>query len=349
MGKRIRLDSDCLKKSDSESEEDLTIENINEDKIRWDDEKWQIKVLKPFLDSLTSTSYEEDQLQIIHNLNKILEFCSPNPSGWSIIITFLCSINFSRLPDRVFPKVYSTLSHIATTKKSSLSSSHFRTLLKGVRRYAVHRQGTFEYEQEEKDRALCCRSSRVFWRLGKYFVEGEGEGEGEERPIEMVKAVLTEAKVLFFGVQFSYVIRRSTLQAVEKIVGELGENVKEEIWEYALDSTLLGILDKAVSRYVDQLVGFSTTKAREIKQIETSQAMQTPTFSFATGGSSNNKKGGKKGQGRRMIFDDKSIQEFHQRNARDSSGHESGGFGLPPEETPKTQKPSQASIDDQSI
>jgi hypothetical protein len=189
----------------------------------------------------------------------------------------------------------------------------------------------------------------VFWRLGKYFIVGEGEGEEEDRSIEMVKAVLTEAKVLFFGVQFSVIIRRSTLQAVEKIVGEFGESVKEDIWEYALDNTLLGMFDKAVSRYVDQLVGFSTTKAREIKQIETSQAMQTPTFSFAGGGPSNNKKGGKKGQGRRMIFDDKSIQEFHQRNAREPSGHESGGFGLPPEETPKTQKPTQASIDDQSI
>jgi hypothetical protein len=155
MGKRIRLDSDCLQKSESGSDEEFVLEDINEEEIKWDDEKWQIKVLKPFLDSLTSTSYEEDQLQIIQNLNKILEFCTPNSSGWNIIISFLCSINFSRLPDSVFMEVYSTLSRIATTKKYSLCPYHFKTLLKGVRRYSVHRQGTFEFKQGERDKALC--------------------------------------------------------------------------------------------------------------------------------------------------------------------------------------------------
>lgn len=112
------------------------------------------------------------------------------------------------------------------------------------------------------------------------------------------------------------------------------------------------MFEKSVSRYIEQLVGFTTTKAREIKQRETAPAMQTPTFSFGgpTVPSGKGKKVSKKGEGRRMRFDEESIQKFHQRNRQEHVSHdEHAGFGMPPEETPKTTKPSKVNIEDQEI
>lgn len=150
--------------------------------------------------------------------------------------------------------------------------------------------------------------------------------------------------------QYSAVIRKSTLDALQEIIINSTSKLNCELWEYTLDKTLLGMYEKSVSRYIDQLVGFSTTKAREVKQREIASALPTPTFSFGGGGQTNTKKATKKGQGRKMKFDEESIQKFHQRNQEDSSHNgEHTGFGMPPEETPKTNKPSPASIEDQNI
>lgn len=134
------------------------------------------------------------------------------------------------------------------------------------------------------------------------------------------------------------------------IVATCTKHLTFELWEYTMSNTLLELFDKSVHKYIDQLVGFTTSKAREVKQKEISQALQTPTFSFGGGGpSASNKKGGKKGQGSRMKFDETTIQNFHQRSAQETQAPEFGAFGMAPEETPKTQKPSQSNIDDQNI
>lgn len=47
MNKRVRLDSDLVD-SESVEEEEIIINLPNEETIDWEDENWQIKVLKPF-------------------------------------------------------------------------------------------------------------------------------------------------------------------------------------------------------------------------------------------------------------------------------------------------------------
>jgi hypothetical protein len=228
-------------------------------------------------------------------------------------------------------------------------------LMTCMKRYATYHQGAFEYKHNEKNNEICCKSSKIFVKIAKYFESYEEmdheDSIGDTDTEPLWKALFTEIKLLFHDIQYSVVIRRSTLQAVQQITTALHDSQDIGLWEYIIDNVLLGMFDRSVGKYIEQLVGFTTSKAREVKRNEISQHLQTPTFSF--GGPPSNdqpqsKKVAKKGQGKRMKFDEESIKKFHQRSTGDSSS-ENVGFGMAPEETPKTQKQSQVSIDDQSI
>lgn len=224
-----------------------------------------------------------------------------------------------------------------------------------MKRYATYHQGTFEYKHNEKNTEICCKSSKIFLKIAKYLESYEEmdheESIGDISTEPLWKALFAEIRLLFNEIQYNVVIRRSTLQAIQKIIDALPDSQNIILWEYIMNNILLGMFDRSVGKYIEQLVGFSTSKAREVKRKEISQPLQTPTFSF--GGASiseqpQSKKATKKGQGKRMKFDEESIKKFHQRS-NDDSPSENVGFGMAPEETPKTHKPSQTSIDDQSI
>lgn len=172
--------------------------------------------------------------------------------------------------------------------------------------------------------------------------------------IELWKILFGEIKTLFVQMQFSVTIRKSTLEAVDEILEKYSDCLNHELWSHVLESMVLKMYEKSVDKYIEQLGGFSTTKAREVKQRETATTLATPTFSLGGGGGappSGNKKAAKKAQGRRMKFDEEAIQQFHQRNADDEiPHHEHGAFGMAPEETPKSHnKPSKANIEDQNV
>ena len=313
-------------------------------------------MFKPFLDSLCSASYEVDQMLIITQLENILLKCfhTINEEGWRILIISLSKINFARIPDNIFCKVYDLLELISTDFIMYLGNENLKILITGVRRFATHHQGVFEFDPANSEYELCCQSSRIFVKIAD-FLDKASEGlsetsDDQKRNPELEdlwKCLFNELKFFFQEIQYSMVIRKSTLQALKQILES--NHLPFELWEYALDNMVLGMFDKSVGKYIQQLVGFSTSKAREVKQHETSQAMTTPTFSLGGGGGGGSQKQGKKGQGRRMKFDEESIQKFHQRSDHDNKATEFGGFGIPPEETPKIKKPTQQSIDDQSI
>lgn len=87
FNKRITLTAECIDDMDEENQELLP----NEDDIQWSQGEWQIKVLKPFIDSISSQSYESEQVQIIKHLKLIIDktYESINEYGWRVIILSL--------------------------------------------------------------------------------------------------------------------------------------------------------------------------------------------------------------------------------------------------------------------
>jgi hypothetical protein len=350
FNKRITLTVDCI---DEENQELLP----NEDDIKWSQGEWQIKVLKPFIDSISSQSYENEQVQIIKHLRIIIDktYESINEYGFRVIILSLKSLNFSRIPDDVFNQSYDILEMMSSEFLDFIGNQNIKLLMTCMKRYATYHQGIFEYKPNEKNTEICCKSSKIFLKIAKYLESYEEmdheESIGDISTEPLWRALFTEIKLLFNEIQYNVIIRRSTLQAIHKIIDALPDSHDITLWEYIMDNILLGMFDRSVGKYIEQLVGFSTSKAREVKRKEISQHLQTPTFSFGGAVASEqpqSKKATKKGQGKRMKFDEESIKKFHQRST-DNSSSENIGFGMAPEETPKTHKPSQTSIDDQSI
>lgn len=151
--KRIRLDSDLVERSDDE-EEIQPINNSempNEETIDWEDERWQIKVLKPFLDSIISTTYEKEQVHIVNHVKTIVEHCYPkiNDEGWKVILASICNINYARIQDKVFVLIYELIETIATDYAQYIGFANLKILITCLKRYATHHQGTLEYNKSE--------------------------------------------------------------------------------------------------------------------------------------------------------------------------------------------------------
>ena len=349
---------------DSESEEILNKKlNIsNEELIEWDDERWQVKVLKPYWDCINSTSYEKDQMQIIKHLKIIVDksFSKLNKEGWKTILTSLWSLNFSKFTTDVFVLCYELLQTIVFEHIELVHSSNVQIVVENIKRFATYHQGIYDYNKIEANSDIWWNSSRLFCKVAKYLESAlENKDQNEHNPtssdqnevdVEILwKILFNEIKCLYAEAQYSNIIRKSTLQAVEQIMNHYSSLMAWEQWEYALENTILSIFEKSVTRYIEQLGGFSTTKAREIKQREAVPAMQTPTFSFSQGNPTAGKKINKKGEGRKMKFDEESIQKFHQRNMQETpSQNEFVGFGLPPDDN-KISKQSVLNVEDQNL
>lgn len=165
---------------------------------------------------------------------------------------------------------------------------------------------------------------------------------------DLVYSLFEQIKLVYNKLESNPMKRRLIVKALQQIIVHYSENWNSELWEFVLENVFLSFFDKSVLMYIDHLVGFSTTKAREVKKTENFQAMQTPTFSF--GGpevGQPSKKGGKKKDNRRMRFDEESIQKFNEKHLKENN--DGFGFGIPPEETPKAFKPSKGSIEEQNL
>lgn len=68
-----------------------TRELPDEESITWDDDRWQVKVLKPFCDCVSSTSYEKDQVQVLQHLKLIIGKAASRISkqGWTAVLSSL--------------------------------------------------------------------------------------------------------------------------------------------------------------------------------------------------------------------------------------------------------------------
>lgn len=147
--KRIRLDSDVVEGSEEEvNKHETSSDAPNEENIDWDDERWQIKVLKPFLDSIISTTYEKEQIQIVNHVKSIVEHCYHriNDEGWKIILTSICNINYARIQDKVFILTYELIETIASDYAQYIGFANLKILISCLKRYATHHQGTLEFK-----------------------------------------------------------------------------------------------------------------------------------------------------------------------------------------------------------
>lgn len=173
--------------------------------------------------------------------------------------------------------------------------------------------------------------------------------ENETITIDIWNHLFENMKYIYIEVQSSYEKQKFTLHALQDIIVNYSSCWSPDLWEFVLEDVVLLVYEKSITKYIDHLVGFSTTKAREFKQRENVPAMQTPTFSFggpAPSQPAKNEKGGKK-QARRMKFDEESIKKF---NEKSEPEHNSlPGFGMGSEETSKAYKPSQSSVEDQEL
>lgn len=97
-----------------------------------------------------------------------------------------------------------------------------------LRKYATKHQGTFEYEKVTSKTELCCKSSKIFVRLARHFetLKDTNTGGGQDSDTEMKsssiqdlwKLLFSELKHLFYEVQYSLTIRKSTLEALQEIL-----------------------------------------------------------------------------------------------------------------------------------
>ena len=336
----------------------------NEEIITWNDERWQIKVLKPFCDCISSTLYEKDQIQVMHHLKSIIEkaYARINKEGWRTILSSLCNLNLSKFSTEVFVLCYELIQIIVFEHIDLIRNLNVQIILENIKHFSFYHQGIFDYNKIESNSEMWWSSSRIFVRVAKYLESMAENSDNQESNlswhdndeieiVELWNILFNELKVIYIEAQYSNVIRRSTLQALDQIMNHYSSLMAWEQWEYALQNTILNIFEKSVNRYIDQLGGFSTTKAREIKQREAVPAMQTPTFSFGGGNPSGGKKINRKGEGRKMRFDEESIQKFHQRNIQESSSqNEFVGFGFSNNEDPsKVSKQSTLNIEDQNL
>ena len=370
---KIVIESPRDNSEEEEKNEEIKIPEFpNEESIKWNHSEWQVKVLKPFLDSIVSQPYESEQLKILEYLHDIIDdsFEELNDYGWKVIVATLKSLDFSKISEDVYKQAYKIVDLLAWDYIDFIEAKTLKLLISSVKKYAGYQQGRLEFEDGSSKKEICCKSSKIYLGIAKSLANKQTEHDErvEERmkkdfadqattffngPDEMEslwKVLFSEIKLLFSSTQHSIVIRKSTVEALKSITCLVPESYSSILWEYIISTVLLGMFDRSVSKYIDQLVGFTTTKAREVKQHEISQSLQTPTFSFGPPPSetSGGKKVAKKGQGRRMQFNDEIINKFHQRDSEQNAPQHTG-FGAAPEETPKTQKPSQESLDDQSI
>lgn len=371
LGKRISLDSNLVD-SNSKPRRLTKISLPNEEKIDWDDTKWQIKVLKPFCDSINNTTYEHDQLQIVSHLKLIVEKCfeNLNKEGWTAIISSLCSIEIEKVTDKVFRNLFDLLQHIIIQCINSLfcdgkssdliGNSNLKLIIECLPQYLVRikiinidtntsKNKHKEIDPDKSDNSDELGDFGIIVRIARILDMMKYEGLNETNDEEMWNCIFDNIKYLYHEVQSNYAKRKLILHALQDIMINYSSNWSSELWEFVLEEVVLILFERSITKYIDHLVGFSTTKAREFKAKESVPAMQTPTFSFGGGGptESNSKKSKNKGPNRRMRFDEESIKKFHERSTNDQS--ENRVFGLPPEETPKTYKPPQTSVEDQEL
>lgn len=152
MKRKVRLDSDLMSDSEEDVKQVPHSSIVKEENIDWEDSRWQIKVLKPFLDSITSTSYEKDQVQMITHLEQIMKKChlKINSYGWKIICTSLDSLNFARITDPVFELAYSILQYISEEYLALLGNENLKIYMKTIRRFAVHHQGMLDFKNKDE-------------------------------------------------------------------------------------------------------------------------------------------------------------------------------------------------------
>ncbi|CAI2383397.1 unnamed protein product [Moneuplotes crassus] len=354
--------------------------NDEEEKVQWNPDEWQARILKPFIDSISSQPYEEEQLSILKHLDKIIDICYEeiNENGWKVIISFLKDLKFARISEVVFKKAYDIVEVLSCNFIDFIEAENLENLIKTIRKYASYHQGKFELPKSAEKSSRDSRGSKIYKRIFKYLVlkdvdeeisiNSDSEEESKKNILEETKQpsskfgheispstvyhfklLFEEVGMLFNDFQFNYKIRKALIRSVKYMMRNMPFNCSSNLWEHLITKIVFEMMDKSIGKYLDQICGFNTSKAREVKQHEVTQSLQTPTFSLGGGGGgdSSGKKGVKKKNERRMKFNDEVINRFHQRN--EDNQPEAAAFGAAPEETPKTIKPSQESLDDQSI
>lgn len=122
FAKKVPIEIEDHKDSPSKPTMSKKIILTQDEEIDWNDDRWQVLILKPYCESINNTSYEIDQLQMIKHLNLIVQKCFDmlNEEGWTVIINALCSINIDKVSYEIFEHTLSLINYIISQSINSI-------------------------------------------------------------------------------------------------------------------------------------------------------------------------------------------------------------------------------------
>ena len=123
---------------DSSSEEGKEEQFLDVESISWTEDEWQIKILKPFFDSIGSQPYESEQVRILKDMMEIIEECFENINdfGWKVIVSSLKYLKLNKLSDEVFKLAYGVVESLVREYIDFIEGSNLLILISTIKRFA---------------------------------------------------------------------------------------------------------------------------------------------------------------------------------------------------------------------